>query len=298
MSVSVLSNLEQRRLENIQRNEEYLLTIGIQQRLSPQPSERRPRKAAKRVRSAEEEEEAAAAWAHLPLRRSSRVASQEPVSYAEVRTQFPAPDISSAPMSPAALVSLQEQLGGRSSEVSGDVAVGAAVGVDALALSMAAEREQKAEGREGKEGKEVAKGAGAGFASDLHAHVDFFLGSGGSGGSGGAEQQGGQGQGRDVKVKREKRAKEEVEGQEGQAGQGGGLLCEPLSVFGKAAVMQSSNFGVLPRFNKYCGALEWKNCVYLWVNIGGGSGYRNAFSEGGRHMMWYGGSKMHEAPIS
>jgi hypothetical protein len=87
--MSVVSELEQRRLENIQRNEAYLLTIGIQQTLSPQPPERRPRKTAKRVRSAEEEEAAVAAWALLPKRRSSRVASQEPVSYAEVSPQPP-----------------------------------------------------------------------------------------------------------------------------------------------------------------------------------------------------------------
>lgn len=74
-------------------------------------------------------------------------------------------------------------------------------------------------------------------------------------------------------------------------------LCVPVEHYGKAAVMALSNFGNLPRFSKYCGTLEWQNCVYLWVNIGGTSGYSNAFSEGGRHMMWYGGSKMHKGKL-
>ena len=50
----------------------------------------------------------------------------------------------------------------------------------------------------------------------------------------------------------------------------------------------------VPRFNKYPGAVEWSNCVFLWVNIAIGSQYTNAFSAEGRHMMWYGGSKMHK----
>jgi hypothetical protein len=71
-------------------------------------------------------------------------------------------------------------------------------------------------------------------------------------------------------------------------------LCSPVEDYGKAAVMALSNGGALPRFSKYAGAVEWRNSVYLWVNIGGsaGSDYVNTFSEGGRHMMWYGGSRM------
>jgi hypothetical protein len=71
---------------------------------------------------------------------------------------------------------------------------------------------------------------------------------------------------------------------------------------GKAAVMLLSNFRhAVPRFNKYPGAVEWANCVFLWVNIcipgGGGSQYSNAFSAEGRHMMWFGGSKMHKGRV-
>jgi len=74
-------------------------------------------------------------------------------------------------------------------------------------------------------------------------------------------------------------------------------LCQPIEDYGKAAIMALSNYGKPPRFSKYVGALEWKNCVYLWVNLGGKSGYSNAFSEQGRHIMWFGGSKMHKGTI-
>jgi len=78
-----------------------------------------------------------------------------------------------------------------------------------------------------------------------------------------------------------------------------GTICRPVEETGKAAVMLLSNFRhAVPRFNKYPGAVEWANCVFLWVNIcipgGGGSQYSNAFSAEGRHMMWFGGSKMHK----
>lgn len=70
------------------------------------------------------------------------------------------------------------------------------------------------------------------------------------------------------------------------------FLCKPLEEYGKLPIMIMSNNGKAPKFNKYPGVLEWKNCLYLWVNVGGKTGYTNTFSEGGRYMMWYGGSKM------
>ena len=36
-------------------------------------------------------------------------------------------------------------------------------------------------------------------------------------------------------------------------------LCVPVERYGKAEVMQLSNGGLLPRFSKYCGAVEWRN---------------------------------------
>lgn len=66
----------------------------------------------------------------------------------------------------------------------------------------------------------------------------------------------------------------------------------PLEEFGKAAVMKLANYGREPRFNKFQGVVEWVNCIFLWVNLEGSTGYSNTFSNEGRHMMWYGGSKM------
>ena len=70
-------------------------------------------------------------------------------------------------------------------------------------------------------------------------------------------------------------------------------LCKAVADYGKAAVMAMSNNGTAPKFSKYSGVVEWHNAVYLWVNIGGKTGYHNAFTEEGRFMMWYGGSRMH-----
>ncbi len=76
-------------------------------------------------------------------------------------------------------------------------------------------------------------------------------------------------------------------------------LCSPVEEYGKAAVMKLSTLTkVEPKFNKYPGVIEWKNCIYLWVNVGGSTGYTNTFSEGGRYMMWYGGSKMHSGKMN
>lgn len=70
-----------------------------------------------------------------------------------------------------------------------------------------------------------------------------------------------------------------------------GTLSESLA-FGKLAVMVASNGGSAPKFSKYAGVVEWRNCLYLWVNIAGKDGYTNSFREQGRFVTWYGGSKM------
>ena len=60
---------------------------------------------------------------------------------------------------------------------------------------------------------------------------------------------------------------------------------------GKAFVMQAiSKSKACPKFSKYSGVVEWANAVVLWVNIGG-CDYSNDFANGGRSMMWYGGSR-------
>ena len=72
------------------------------------------------------------------------------------------------------------------------------------------------------------------------------------------------------------------------------MLGKPIESFGKAAVMTVGNNGSLPRFSKYSGVCEWRNCIFLWVNLGMNSDYINTFRNDGRCITWYGGSKMHE----
>jgi len=65
--------------------------------------------------------------------------------------------------------------------------------------------------------------------------------------------------------------------------------------YGKGAVMAICNNGKIPRFSKYSGVVEWKNAIFLWVNLGyDKSQYPNTFSEKGKYITWFGGSKMHE----
>ena len=45
-------------------------------------------------------------------------------------------------------------------------------------------------------------------------------------------------------------------------------LAEPHTHFGKAAIMTAANHGKAVSFNKYSGVAEWKNALFLWVNIG------------------------------
>lgn len=58
-------------------------------------------------------------------------------------------------------------------------------------------------------------------------------------------------------------------------------------------------------FNKYSGVLEWKNALFLWVNLKNAScsksshssdqdSVRNEFFNNGRSISWFGGSKMTE----
>ena len=72
-------------------------------------------------------------------------------------------------------------------------------------------------------------------------------------------------------------------------------LGQHVTEYGKAAVMALCNNGSVPRFSKYSGVVEWKNAVFLWVNLGQDkSQYPNTFSEQGKYITWFGGSKMHE----
>ncbi|CBJ25836.1 conserved unknown protein [Ectocarpus siliculosus] len=49
--------------------------------------------------------------------------------------------------------------------------------------------------------------------------------------------------------------------------------------FGKAPVMELSTKTCPPKFSRMSGVTEWKNAVFLWVNVDGGTGYTNLFEE-------------------
>ena len=75
-------------------------------------------------------------------------------------------------------------------------------------------------------------------------------------------------------------------------------LGKPVPEFGKAAaVALLAGRTCPPKFSKYAGALEWRNAVVLWVNIGG-SDYANVFSEKGATMSWFASPQCHaDSPI-
>jgi hypothetical protein len=81
-----------------------------------------------------------------------------------------------------------------------------------------------------------------------------------------------------------------------------GMLGIQLLSTGKAFVIEESARRAVDKevtnpisFNKYCGAQEWGNAIYLWINFGfPGSEVVNTFDLKGRQVNWFGGSKMHD----
>lgn len=81
-----------------------------------------------------------------------------------------------------------------------------------------------------------------------------------------------------------------------------GMLGIQLLSTGKAFVIEESARRAVDKevsnpisFNKYCGAQEWSNAIYLWINFGfPGSEVVNTFDLKGRQVNWFGGSKMHD----
>lgn len=65
-----------------------------------------------------------------------------------------------------------------------------------------------------------------------------------------------------------------------------GHLIAPLGTQVKHAVMALAAGKLSVRFNRMSGIQEWRNAVFLFVNIGGDN-YQNAFSDGGRLMRWF-----------
>ena len=53
----------------------------------------------------------------------------------------------------------------------------------------------------------------------------------------------------------------------------------------KAAIVEKAHKNA--KFSKYSGILEWKNAVFLWVNIQADADYPNKFLDGGRRMTWF-----------
>jgi hypothetical protein len=85
------------------------------------------------------------------------------------------------------------------------------------------------------------------------------------------------------------------------------FLGKPMETFGKDFVIHNTfSEAAYPEdiqrlqgvsrlsFNKYCGVQEWKNAIYLWINLGGQNSLVNDFSSNGRRVSWFGGSKMRE----
>uniref|UniRef100_A0A7S2PPX6 Uncharacterized protein n=1 Tax=Skeletonema marinoi TaxID=267567 RepID=A0A7S2PPX6_9STRA len=52
-------------------------------------------------------------------------------------------------------------------------------------------------------------------------------------------------------------------------------------------------------FNKYCGVQEFKNAIFLWINLGSKDNpVVNDFLDDARQVSWFGGSRMHdESPV-
>ncbi|KAL3823327.1 hypothetical protein ACHAXA_010462, partial [Cyclostephanos tholiformis] len=90
-------------------------------------------------------------------------------------------------------------------------------------------------------------------------------------------------------------------------GRGGGMLGRMVERTGKECVVRSSiavasseddalrllGSGTRVSFNKYSGVQEWKNSVFLWVNLGT-TDSPNEFLDDGKMVTWYGGSRMHD----
>ena len=57
----------------------------------------------------------------------------------------------------------------------------------------------------------------------------------------------------------------------------------------KAAVIHALSPISNPRFSKYSGIQEWKNCVTLFVNVGDkyGNSYDNVFTHAGGRISWF-----------
>jgi hypothetical protein len=75
------------------------------------------------------------------------------------------------------------------------------------------------------------------------------------------------------------------------------FLGRTLTISGKMSVICSTLEGIdNVSFNICSGVLEWKNAIYLWVNLDSkkDESVLNEFMEKGRQISWFGGSRMNE----
>lgn len=238
---TTISELEKKRLENIERNAQYLSELGLASSSTTRTtssnkssSRRRPNTSTAAVVKAVVEIDPSL------LRRSSRVAALAPVDYSEPAAL---PSSSSTKKRSFVGTEIVEQEESNVSHLPQDIPVGTFKG-----LSQQDDEVQQGEIKEDAHASSSSGSTSNTSCSTLNAQLSFILST---------------------------------------------YLGKVFPDYGKASVMSESNGGKLPKFNKYPGVLEWKNCIYLWVNIGGSGGYTNNFFEKGKQMIWYGGSTMH-----
>jgi len=64
----------------------------------------------------------------------------------------------------------------------------------------------------------------------------------------------------------------------------------------KRAVMElgsQTSCSITPTFSRMSGIQEWKNCIFLFVNVYGDD-YKNVFLDGGRRITWFAQSRQNE----
>ena len=244
METQQVSEYERLRLENIQRNEEYLQQLGF----TESKSKRTRRSNVEEKVDSKKKRNKVNAIIEIPSRRSSRVAQLPHISYID----------SSIPLHNHNNGRMVKNEDPTNELIDGDLIVGTMIGI-----------KDNDEDKKPVDLKPQVVLPSDSRCAELCADLGYFLG--------------------DAHVNNNA-IKDETPRPH--------RLCEPVESYGKAAVMALANKGQLPRFSKYSGALEWANCLFLWVNLGGASGYANAFSEGGRYMMWFGGSRMHKGKLS
>mmetsp|Transcript_18029 Transcript_18029/g.22180 ORF Transcript_18029/g.22180 Transcript_18029/m.22180 type:complete len:293 (-) Transcript_18029:1386-2264(-) len=75
-----------------------------------------------------------------------------------------------------------------------------------------------------------------------------------------------------------------------------GNIISPMGGQVKRAVMElgsQTSCSITPTFSRMSGIQEWKNCIFLFVNVYGDD-YKNVFLDGGRRITWFAQSRQNE----